>query len=169
MIVHTWLAPPARAVQLICEVIAMVAGAYLLLIVAGSIVVRALFDLTGGSVNLMFNGAIEQSRFALLIMVFAALPAGLQTGFVSVDILIDRFPRLIRNTMQRLWYLTTCVGACTLAWLFYHEAVKMLGRGDVTQDLGWPLYPFYGIIAVECLALALVAFAQTFAPTVEAS
>jgi len=147
--------------------IAMVAGTYLLLIVAGSIVVRSVFDMTGGSVNFMFDGAIEQSRFALLIMVFAALPAGLQSGFVSVDILVERFPRIIRNAMQRMWFMTTCVGAVVLAWLFYHEALKMFGRGDVTQDLGLPLYPFYGIISVECLALAFVAFAQIFAPDTE--
>ena len=48
---------------------------------------------------------------------------------------------------------------CFAFWEFMHTALE---RGDQTQDLRWPLWPFYCIAALECAALSLLAIGEAF-------
>lgn len=138
-----------------------VLGTFLLFaIVAFNIVARTVFDATGGEVNLMISGAIELSQYALMISIFAAIPAMLGTGLIRVDILSKRFPIWLQGAVDRLWLALFAVFAAILAHAFWDFAATALERGDQTQDLRWPLWPFYGIAALECGALVVLAAAE---------
>jgi TRAP-type C4-dicarboxylate transport system permease small subunit len=159
------LTTPATLARKACESLAMLATAYLLFVVAFNIAARAVFDLTGGSINFLINGAIEQAAYALLILVFASLPAALHSGLVSVDVLTTKLPDGIQSLAKRVWFLVFFGFALLLLWLFAHETATSFVRGDSSQDLGIPLYVFFTVITVECAALALVSLREALSPT----
>lgn len=151
-----------RAVQILCLAVAIAATFVMFAVVAFNIVGRAIFDATGGDVNLMIFGAIEMSQYALMLSVFAAIPAMLGTGLIRVDILSKRFPSWLQSAADRLWFLLLAGFAVVLCLAFYDVAQTALERGDQTQDLRWPLWPFYGAAALECAALAVLSLGAVF-------
>ncbi|QEW20793.1 TRAP-type C4-dicarboxylate transport system, small permease component [Marinibacterium anthonyi] len=155
----------ARWAEMFSLGLAGLATVYLLFVTAFNVATRALFDLSGTAVNLMIPAAIEQASYALLLLVFAALGAAARKNMIAVDLFVGRFPAVIRTGAARLWFLLIMVLAVVLAWSFGEEAIKLAGRGDVTQDLGLPLWTFYAAITVECLALAVICLAEGLTAT----
>jgi len=148
-------------VRQLCLWVAIVATFALFAIVAFNIIGRAIFDATGGETNLMIFGAIELSQYALMISIFAAIPAMLGTGLIRVDILSQNFPHWLQRSFDRIWLFLIALFAAVLAIAFYEQAMTALSRGDETQDLRLPLWPFYAFACAECAALFLLAGAET--------
>lgn len=146
-----------RQVLRAAHAVACAAAAVLLGTVALSIAGRLVFDLSGGQLNLVVPGAIEISRYALMVMVFAALPGSAIHGMVRVDILLSRLPPHLGRALERLWRFVAAALAGALTWLFAEEAWLQAGRGDVTQDLELPLWPFTGFAAIASATLLIVA------------
>ena len=144
----------------ICLGVAIAATFALFAVVAFNIVGRALFDATGGDLNLMIFGAIELSQYALMISIFAAIPAMLGTGLIRVDIVSQNFPHWLQKSLDRIWLSLIALFAAVLALAFLDLAWTALSRGDETQDLRLPLWPFYAIACVECAALFILAGAE---------
>jgi len=145
------LAPLLR----IADAIALAALGLLLAVVAGNILGRGVFDLTGGALDGMIPGAIELARYALMILVFSALPRAATAGLVRVDLLIGRLPAALARPLERLWALLLAGFAGVCAWLLIAEAVLQAGRGDATQDLEMPLWFFTGLAGAASALLCL--------------
>ncbi|MET4806882.1 TRAP transporter small permease [Limibacillus sp. MBR-115] len=130
---------------------------FLLLVVAASILARILYDSSGGAIDLLIPGAIEAASYALLVLIFAALPLAAGEGLIRVEFLTARLPLALRQFMDRLWLiLAGCVGGL-MAWNFAWETLTALQRGDATQDMQIPLFLFYGFITITSAAFALAA------------
>lgn len=132
----------------LCDAVAAAALAVLLGVVAVNVVGRAVFDATGQGINLMIPGAIELSRYALMVLVFAALPRAAEAGMVRVDLVIEHLPWPLRRGLERLWSLAVAAFGGAAGWLLLEKAVLEAARGDVTQDLGLPMWLFTGFAAV---------------------
>lgn len=143
----------------LCAGLALLSLIILFVVVAGNIIARIIFDLTNGQINFLIEGAIELSSYALLIMVFGALPIAVPDGLVRVDFVTDRLPPLIMKCLNLIWYMILTTGSLTLTWLFIQSGLKAMKRGAVTQDLEIPLSIFYFVICVEMLAMTLVVLA----------
>lgn len=138
-----------------CDAIALIALGTLFGVVAINVVGRALFDATGQSVNLMIPGAIEISRYALMVTVLASLPRAAEAGMVRVDLLIGRLPLGLAALLDRLWAAAIAAFGAATAWLLIDEALLQMTRGDATQDLELPMWLFTGFAGLAMLALAL--------------
>ncbi len=145
-----------RGLRLACQGLAVFAILMLFGVVAFNIVARLIFDITGGAVNVLLLGAIELSKYALMVAVFAAIPAMHATGLIRVDILSRVFPAWTQRALDVLWSVLLFVFAVILAWMFADEAMTAFSRGDETQDLRMPLWLFHAIAALECTALAIL-------------
>ena len=139
----------------LCDVIAAAALAVLLAVVATNIAARALYDATGQAIGLMIPGAIELSRYALMLLVFAALPRAAEAGMVRVDLLIERLPSALRAGLERLWALGTAAFGGAAAWLLLAKARLEAEHGAVTQDLGIPMWLLTGTAGVGAGVLCL--------------
>ncbi|MFQ5566404.1 MAG: TRAP transporter small permease [Paracoccaceae bacterium] len=139
----------------LCDAIALIALAVLFGVVAVNILGRALFDATGHAVNLMIPGAIELSRYSLMVLVFASLPRAAETGIVRVDLLIGHLPPRLAGPLDRLWALVIATFGAAAGWLLIDKALVQAGRGDATQDLEMPLWLFTGTAGLAAAALAL--------------
>lgn len=146
-----------EAIRKICLFFAILSTVLLFAVVAFNIIGRAIFDASGGDVNLMIFGAIELSQYALMVSVFTAIPAMLGTGLIKVDILSKQFPPWLQKTADRFWFLLIAIFAAILTYSFFEFAQTSIERGDQTQDLRWPLWPFYGAATLGCAALTLLA------------
>jgi len=124
-------------------------------VVAVNIVGRALFDASGQAVNVMIPGAIELSRYALMVLVFASLPRAADVGMVRVDLLIERLPPALAGLFDRLWALAIAAFGAAAGWLLIDDALLQVGRGDATQDLEIQLWLFTGFAGLMAAALAL--------------
>lgn len=136
------------------DAIALLALGLLFGVVAVNVLGRALYDASGHAVNLMIPGAIEISRYALMVLVFAALPRAAAAGMVRVDLLIEHLPSHLEVLLDRLWALAIAGIGAALAWLLLAEAWLQAGRGDLTQDLGLPLWPLTGFAGLAAAVLA---------------
>ena len=139
----------------LCDTIALIALAVLFGVVAVNVLGRALFDASGQALNLMIPGAIELSRYALMVLVFASLPRAAEAGMVRVDLLIGHLPPALAGLLDRVWALAIAGFGAATGWLLINEAALQAGRGDVTQDLGIPLWLFTGTAGLASAALAL--------------
>jgi TRAP-type C4-dicarboxylate transport system permease small subunit len=139
----------------VCDAIAATALAVLLAVVAVNIAARAVFDATGQAVNLMLPGAIELSRYALMVTVFAALPRAAEVGMVRVDLLIERLPAGARGALERLWALGTAAFGGAASWLLIEKARLEAARGDVTQDLEVPMWLLTGFAGIAAAVLCV--------------
>ena len=148
------------ALRRLCLGVAIAATFTLFIVVAFNIVGRAVFDATGGDLNLMIFGAIELSQYALMISIFASIPAMLGTGLIKVDIVSQNFPHWLQKSLDKVWLSLIALFAAVLAIAFFELAVTALNRGDETQDLRLPLWPFYAVACFECAALFLLAGAE---------
>ena len=144
---------------------AIVSLLFLLSVVAYNIVARALFDLTGGAANLLISGAIELAAYALLVMVFGALPGAVPQGLVQVEVLVQRFPRSVQWLLNLTWSLLLTLGAATLTLLFIDTGLKSHSRGALTQDLEIPLWIFYAVTSVQCAILAVISLEHLISVT----
>lgn len=156
----------ARLAVLGCEVLAIAAILSLFAVVAVNILTRAVFDATGAQINLMIPGAVELASYALLIAVFAALPAGLEKGLIRVDVLTGLMPVQVQSLLNRFWFVVLFLFAGTLAWLFAEQVLVTHAQGEVTQDWGVPLWTIYLVITLECVAFAVVAFSEVLDPVI---
>lgn len=139
----------------LCDAVAVTAVAVLFCVVAVNVVARTLFDITGQSVNLMIPGAIEISRYALMVTVMASLPRAAEAGMVRVDLLIARLPPQLAGLLDRLWYLLTSAFGAAAGWLLLTDAALQMTRGDATQDLEMPMWLFTGFAGIALAALAV--------------
>ena len=149
-----------------CQTIAITAILGLFFVVAVNIFMRAVFDATGSQVNLMIPGTIELASYALLIAVFAALPAGVENGMIRVDVLTGLMPDGVQTLLNRLWFFVLFVFALALVWLFGNQVLVTRAQAEVSQDWGIPLWVIYLVICLECFAFSLVSLAKFFNPII---
>ena len=139
----------------LCDTIALTALAVLFGVVAVNVLGRAAFDATGQAVNVMIPGAIELSRYSLMVLVFASLPRAAEVGMVRVDLLIEHLPPMLEGLFDRLWSLVIAAFGAAAGWLLIGEALVQAHRGDATQDLEMPLWLYTGFAGLMAAELAL--------------
>lgn len=149
-----------RAVRLVADsfnVLAAAAVVFLMLNVAGAVLVRTVHALTGGVVNLIWAGSIEMAGLALNVIVFAALHRTFVVGAIKVDLFTQSLPHVLQRLIDGAFGLVYAVFAGGMTWQYYHATLTTFERGDATQDLLIPLFYIYAFLTVASAALALVA------------
>lgn len=154
-----------RAVLRAFDLIGAVALSFMLAVVSGQVIARAVFDLTGGNVNILFSGAIDLASYSLLLVVFASFPRAMHSGLVNVDLFTARFPGWLNRVLDHLWALLTAAIALVLSWKALGQMQNAFERNLLSQDLDLPLFPFFAYVAVATLAFAFVALTQVFSRT----
>lgn len=145
------------------EALAGVALVFLLLNVAGTIVVRILHALTGGAVNLIWRGSIELAVLALTVIVFASMHRAFVAGAIRVDLFTESLSAGLKCAIDAAFGVLYALFAAAMAWRFGHATATTHARGDATQDLLVPLFYIYGFLTVASVALAAVALVWSLA------
>lgn len=117
-------------------------------------------------------GAIELVQYALVVVVFAALPSvTFRRRHISLDVIAGH----LSGATLRLQWATVCLGSALVmavqAWLLFNRSQVMRENEDVIGFLNLPVHPAgYFMAALSLLtALTLVVASVQRAPTADHS
>lgn len=155
-----------RAITTAFNALAALAIVFMMLNVAGTVIMRIVHAVTGGAVNLIWQGSIEMAVLSLTVVVFAALHGAFLVGAIKVDIFTEWLPPAVQRVVDGLYGLLYAAFAGVMTWRFYQATATTFERGDATQDLLMPLFYIYAFLTVACAALTVVATLWSVATTV---
>lgn len=147
----------------------------MMMLIVTDVIVRSLFSLTNGSIDLTFTGGIELVNFSLLFSMLFAFPHAVDKGQIVVDLFTQQMDA------ARLRFFTGAYTICfgflggALCWRFIAAGMSAAESGELTQDLLIPLSGVYymGSVALSMLAIRGVLTGYTIifhytAPTTDA-
>lgn len=129
----------------------------------GSLTMVGLMLLTVADVLLryFFNspilGSFELTEFALILLVFFAIPWGTaQKVNVRVDLFVGPLPDRVRAIFDSITCFFSTLMTALFAWYTVPQAKYMMKLGTESDMLEIPLYPFYFIVALGFFLLFFV-------------
>lgn len=146
-----------RAITAAFNTLAALAVVFMMLNVTGTVLMRIVHAMTGGAVNLIWQGSIEMAVLSLTVVVFAALHGAFLVGAIKVDLFTEWLPPAAQRVIDGLYGLLYALFSGAMAWRFSQAMATTYQRGDATQDLLIPMFYIYAFLAVACAALAVVA------------
>ena len=107
-------------------------------------------------------GTVELTEFMMVIVVFLSLAqCEVDDGHIKVALVMDKFGPKVQ-LFADIFTQTLCVVLFAMMSIsIYHHAVNMKSSGEVTMDLGLPMYPFVYIAFFGCIIMTLVLFLKT--------
>jgi TRAP-type C4-dicarboxylate transport system permease small subunit len=109
------------------------------------------------ALRLPFLGAYEMTELAMVLIVFLALPYCAATGgHVAVDVLSPVLDRPRMRWVNALVHLTGAALLLVIAWQATRYALGSVARGEATNMLSIPKFPFELVTAACAAIFALV-------------
>ncbi|HEJ83793.1 MAG TPA: TRAP transporter small permease [Desulfobacteraceae bacterium] len=122
----------------------------LMLLTVADVVLRYFF-------NSPILGSFELTEFALVLLVFFAIPWGTaQKINVRVDLFVGPLPDRIRAIFDSITCLFSILITALFAWYTLPQARYMMELGSESDMLEIPLYPFYYMVAAGFFLLFFV-------------
>ena len=145
---HTrqWLKRSLRA-------LAIVAG----ILLAGIMLLTALEVLMRYAFNRPMFGAHEFTEYAMLALIMLAIPYCADTnGHIRVDVLDARLGEAGRWCADVIGAAVSLFVLSLLIWRTLTKALDAMTYEDVSNMLQFPLWPFYGLIAIGMAGYVLI-------------
>jgi TRAP-type C4-dicarboxylate transport system permease small subunit len=106
--------------------------------------------------NSPITGTLEVTEFMVLIMIFSFLAyAQSNKAHVTVDLLLDRFPKKLRRYIKIINHLACFCLMCLITWMGFRRALELLEYGEASPNLGVPHYPFVFFLVLGCLVMCI--------------
>lgn len=130
----------------------------MMVLAIANILLRALF-------NLPIFGTFELVCYLSLVMAAFAMPDVERTdGNISVTLVSEALPPKGARVLKLVTDVIALAGCSIVGWKLVGLAQKKLANGDITADLGMPVYLFVWVIALAfflmavCLLFKVLAF-----------
>ncbi len=145
-----------KALIWIVTVLAVTSGLALVAMV-GVICTDVLFRAFGGSIA----GTIDIIKILAAVTISAAMPYTVATnGHVAIEYFCDKLPHLGTIFIESLMRSIASVVFILLAWRFIMYGSKFLSTGQVSNTIQLPIFWLPWLIAICCLATAIVSIYQ---------
>lgn len=136
------------------KLLTLIGGLFLLgmiLLTCGNIFIRQIYVPIPGAFELMgFSGAVV-TAFALGYTQFT-------NGHISVDVLVNTYPKPLKRLVSIINYGVCCVFFSIAAWFVVQKALTLKNTGELSETLRIIYYPFTLAVAFGCLILSLALF-----------
>jgi len=110
-------------------------------------------------------GIIELQEFALILIVFLALPlVETKKENIKIEIFYSRLPKWLQHVLDSFIYLLSSVVFAIITWQTFLQVDKKLGM--VSHSLGIPVSIFIGIAALGSLLLTITLISSFLHSTV---
>lgn len=153
-----WIRKSAYGLNLVAGVMLVATMA----VVLAEILLRSLFGLTGGRLDLTFTGSFELVRWGMLLSLAYCMPYTLPRAQVVVDLFTDNLPDWIKERLKGLYTLLFGVFGFLMVWLMLKSASGAAMNGETSQDLLIPMQFIYYLASVGMLLLGLRGLALTY-------
>ncbi|MFC1863899.1 TRAP transporter small permease [Thermodesulfobacteriota bacterium] len=106
--------------------------------------------------NASILGVYEITEFMMVCLVFFSLSfAQKLKGHVAVNILVDRLSNKPRHIFDVFNFLISIIFLLLIAWMSFSQGIELLHSNRVSGNLTIPVYPFFFVVALGCVAMAL--------------
>lgn len=153
-----WIRQAAYGLNLAAGVILIAA----MLVVLAEILLRTLFGLTGGRLDLTFTGSFEMVRWGLLLSLTYCMPYTLPRAQVVVDLFTDNLPDWLKERLKGVYTLMFGIFGLLMTGLLHESAQHAMVSGETSQDLLIPMQFIYYLAAIGMLMLGLRGLALTY-------
>ncbi|BBB25788.1 TRAP transporter small permease [Amphritea japonica] len=138
----------------------------MMFVTLADVLVRLLFKLTDGDIDLTFIGGVELIKYGLLMMVLFALPYSIGRSQVIVDLFTENLSARMKAILEGIYMFGFVALGGGMSYRFMHAVEQSQMTGETTQDLLIPLYYFYAVsafaTAVLCVAALLISLRCLF-------
>lgn len=107
--------------------------------------------------------------FGAFVTAFALGYTQMHKAHISVDILVNRFPRKVQRFLNAVNCIVCSLFFSIAGWQIFRLANTMRVTGEVTETLRIIYYPFTFGVALGCFLLALVLVVELIQETVGAN
>ncbi len=102
-------------------------------------------------------GTVELTELAMAFIVFCSLAeCQVHEGHIKVDLVLSRFSPRVQAFFDIWTQGASSVIFALMTIALFRQAEELKRAGEVTVDLGIPMYPFVYVAAFCCVLLALV-------------
>jgi TRAP-type C4-dicarboxylate transport system permease small subunit len=102
-------------------------------------------------------GTVELTELAMAFIVFCSLAeCQVHEGHIKVDLVLSRFSPRVQSFFDILTQGASFVIFTLMTVALFRQADELKRAGEITVDLGIPMYPFVYVAAFGCILLALV-------------
>jgi TRAP-type C4-dicarboxylate transport system permease small subunit len=102
-------------------------------------------------------GTVELTELSMVFIVFCALAeCQVHEGHIKVDLVLSRLSQRIQSLIDIFTQFACFVIFTFMTWALFAQATVTKEAGEITVDLGLPLYPFIIVAALGCFLLGLV-------------
>ena len=133
------------------KMLTLTGGVFLLamiILTCGNIFIRQFFNPIPGAFELMGYAGAVVSAFALGYTQFT-------NGHISVDILVNAYPKPLKRIASILNHGVCCVFFSILGWFMVEKALTLKNTGELSETLRIIYYPFIMAVAFGFFILAL--------------
>ena len=120
-----WIRQAAYGLNLAAGVILIAA----MLVVLAEILLRTLFGLTGGRLDLTFTGSFEMVRWGLLLSLAYCMPYTLPRAQVVVDLFTDNLPDWLKERLKGVYTLMFGIFGFLMTWLLHESGQHAMVSG----------------------------------------
>ena len=106
--------------------------------------------------NASILGVYEVTEFMMVCLVFFSLSfAQKLKGHVAVNILVDRLGNKPRHVFDGFNFLISIIFLLLVAGTSFSQGIDLLHTNRVSGNLSIPLYPFFFVLTLGCVAMTL--------------
>lgn len=107
--------------------------------------------------NQSILGTVEITELLMAVVVFCSIAeCQVNEGHIRVDLVMKKFSPRVRAIVDTLTQSLCFILFCFITAATFHHAGGMRAGGEVTLDLGIPVYPIVYVVSFGCALLALV-------------
>ncbi len=136
------------------KLLTLTGGVFLLAMITltcANIFIRQFFSPIPGTFELLGYAGAVVSAFALGYTQFT-------NGHISVDILVNGYPKPLKRMVSILNHGVCCIFFSLLGWFMIQKALTLKNTGELSETLRIIYYPFILAVAVGFFILALALF-----------
>lgn len=140
-----------RVNKFLNKLLTLTGGVFLLgmiILTCANIFIRQFYIPIRGTFELMGYAGAVVTAFALGYTQFT-------NGHISVDVLVNSYPKFLKRVVGLINHAVCCVFAAFMAWHVLMKAFTLKNAGELSETLNIIYYPFTYAVAFGCLVLAL--------------
>lgn len=138
------------------------------LMITGGVAVLALMCVATANVVLRifhapYSGAYEVVSFlGAVVIAFALGYTEKRKGNIVVDILTERFPKILQKILEGINYIISGIFFAIVSWQIYEWGMKILESGELSETLKIIYHPFVFAVAFGFAVLSFTLFVELF-------
>ena len=145
-----------KVIEMIVKLVTRLSGYIAGIVLFGMMMLTTIDVICRYFFNASILGVYEITEFMMVCVVFFSLSfAQKLKGHVAVNILVDRLSNKNRQIFDVCNFLISIIFLLIIAWMSSSQGIELFNSNRVSGNLTIPVYPFFFVLSLGCVAMAL--------------